>query len=135
MDNNYYDYRILRKKIVDESEKKYLEESKNRLKTIVCKKMKTCFIGVLAHIEDYFGFLWGMDDVEITDRDRKLLKLLRDNGFDEAYFDDLWNRARNDILHKGNNQVRAIEKELEQYTIRWDRYNLVFIMQKDNKDE
>ncbi len=107
----------LRKDTKTKNLKKYQEESKKRLQKILSTKMRTAFIGALDAIEKNFGYLWGIDkdeDEPLTMEEDKMLQL--------------WLLVRNKILTNGNNQLRAIENELEQYTIHWDRYVTNFII-------
>jgi succinate dehydrogenase/fumarate reductase flavoprotein subunit len=106
-------------------EEKYLEDSKKRLNNICEKKIKTAFIGAIAAFEEYFGKLWGIN------------KELKELSKDEQKYNKLWEQVRIKILNNGNNQLRALKNELEQYTIKWNRYNLttVFFNLKNEKDE
>lgn len=90
----------------------YLDESKNRLRKIFEKKIKTSFIGALAKFEEFFGQIWGhgKKDSECTKEQIKLK--------------NLWEKCRTEVLNNGNNQLRAIELELHQYEIDWLRYKL-----------
>ncbi len=101
----------------EEGKKKYREESKLRFQRIYTTKLRTAFIGALAKFEEKFGFLWGHNDRSTTDIDEQL---------DEKFFEELWQSVRNEILTNGNNQIRALDKELEQYTLMWERYHAVF---------
>ena len=51
--------KALKKKMQEESQQRYLDESKRRLGKIVETKLKTSFIGALSQFEQEFGFLWG----------------------------------------------------------------------------
>ena len=80
----------------------YEAESKNRLLNIIRKKITTAVIGALSAIDNSeFGNL-----IEAND-----------NLYNE------WQEVRNRILTNGNNQIRALEKEIEQYNIKWNRHN------------
>jgi hypothetical protein len=105
-------------------EEKYLAESKKRLQRILEKKLKTAFIGAIAAFEEYFGKLWGHDknDDDLTER--------------EIQFQKLWELARTKILNNGNNQLRALETELDHHTVKWNRYTFTTIFyDKGEKDE
>jgi len=103
--------RELRNETRDKNQKKYAEESKRRLQKIVSTKLRTSFIGALDSFERTFGYLWGID----KDSEEPLTK-------EQDAMLQLWLLTRNRILTLGNNQIRAVEDELEQYTIWWDRY-------------
>lgn len=83
----------------------YRDKSKVRLRTIVRKKMMTGLIGTLARLEDRFA--------EHPD----------------------WPKIRNEILNHGHAQIRAVEKELDEYEVRWLRHTASITNQTKNEDE
>lgn len=89
----------------------YQESSKKRLLNIIAKKLTTTFIGDISQIEQALGHLWGHnnDKANMTPEQKKYKKI--------------WESLRNKILNNGNNQLRAIENELKQYTVNWNRYH------------
>jgi hypothetical protein len=90
------------------SKKKYLEDSKQRLLKIITTKMRTIMIGSIDSIE------------------KNLCKPYEDENSDEArMIRDIFLRIRQEILDKGNTQIRNIETEFQQYLIEWLRYRLV----------
>lgn len=97
------------------SAKNYEADSKMRLMTILEKKIKTSFIGAISQFESHFGALWGHGKLEhqLTEQE----KLWRER----------WNIARTQILNNGNNQVRAVQQELSEYTMRWDAHSITLI--------
>jgi len=104
----------LRKETREKNAKKYQNDSKQRLNKIINTKMRTAFIGSLDAFERAFGYLWGID----KDSEGPLTK-------EEDAMLQLWLLTRNKVLTNGNNQLRALENELEQYTVNWDRYQTV----------
>ena len=103
-------------------EQRYQEQSAKRLGTIIETKLKTSFIGALSQFEQEFGYLWGhgKGQDELTDEELKMrIK---------------WEKVRNNVLNNGNNQIRAIQNELTQYTVKWNRYqyNISVKEQGDN---
>ena len=92
-------------------EKKYKEDSRNRLLKISAKKIQTTMIGALSSIENHFGFLWDHDDRENLSSESEHMKQLYDD-------------VRSEILDKGNNQIRNLEAELSQYDVEWLRYQM-----------
>jgi len=84
----------------------YKEKSKQRLGTVMKKKIQTTMIGAISSIEDHFGMLW--------DGDSK----------DHALMHEIFQKIRSEILDKGNHQLRNIDVELSQYEIEWQRYNI-----------
>jgi hypothetical protein len=80
--------------------------SKQKLKKAMSKKFQTCFIGAIDSIEEHMGALWGKDsDKELTKFQTAVLNRLK--------------ILRTEILDKGNAQLRAMHKELEEYDVSW----------------
>lgn len=110
---------------------KYKEDSKSQLLNIVDRKLHTTFIGALAKFEAAFGFLWGDDKDDLSEDDVELLKLLETNGFDKEYWKEIWLETREKILDNGNNQLKALKKEIRNYDISWRRQKIDFRVQKN----
>jgi hypothetical protein len=91
---------------------RYREASRARLLKILKRKHTTAFIGALAAFEAAFGRLWGHGT------DPRALTA------DEAAWRAVWEECRNQVLNNGNAQARAVETELAQYTVVWDRYTM-----------
>lgn len=91
-------------------EEQRLLDGADRLQRIIEKKISTAFIGALAVIEERLGRLWGhgKDPDTLTE--------------EEKYWRRKFVGLRAEILDNGNTQVRTVNKELEQYTIRWNAY-------------
>lgn len=97
---------------VREEEKKrgrYLEESKKKIQKIISTKMRTCFVGGLSSVEHFFGSIWGHNSTDPLTPEQEKMK-------------EIWEECRTAILNNGNTQLRALESELLQYTINWNRY-------------
>ena len=110
----------LRNKIRKEAENKYLQNSKQRLQNIISTKIRTTFIGAIDAFERTFGDIWGYNsDKPLTKSQEELLKL--------------WKQVRNDILDLGNNQLRAAMLELENHTVKWNRYTITFLAGDNNE--
>lgn len=114
MDNRSKMEKVIKdKKIVAENRiKDYQESSRKRLESIAEKKIQTSFIGAINQFEEFFGHLWGHNEYKLTPEQKSFLVL--------------WQKARNNILTKGNDQIRALKKELTEYTISWDRHTVEF---------
>lgn len=110
----------IRDRAVKMREDQYKADSKKKLQGIIKTKLTTSFIGALSAFEKQFGFLW--KDIDKTEEQRGLADLLQEEGFGPDFFEKLWNDARNEVLTTGNNQIRAVDMEFNQYTIHWDRY-------------
>ena len=95
-------------------------ECRRRLARIVATKHRTTLIGSLSRFEECFGALWGhgLDETELTETQRM--------------WREVWQRCRTGVLDNGNQQLRALEKELEQYEVEWLRYRAVLPMRGDS---
>lgn len=105
-----------RKVLADE---KHKENSKNKLQGEIERRIKTAFIGSLATAEEFFGFLWGACETsEMTDNEKKIKKVLEREGYDEAYFESLYQELRKDILDKGHFQLKTfLQEEFSVYSV------------------
>jgi hypothetical protein len=114
MDSKHFAYKKLREQIKHENDEKYRANSKKRLLINVSKKFRTTMVGALAAFEKKFKHLW------------------------EEYPElrQLWEEARTEVLDIGNNNLRAAEQEISEYTITWDRYRteFVFNQNQENRD-
>lgn len=95
-----------RKRIRDAGRQEYKTKSKDRLSRIAITKIKTTMIGALASIESHLSFLW------------------EDNSPESIRLKELYEVVRQEILDNGNNQIRNLKTELDQYDIEWLRFNL-----------
>jgi hypothetical protein len=103
--------KALKKKMKEESQQKYLDESKRRLAKIMETKLKTAFIGALSHFEQEFGFLWGHEQQDPLTEEQEFMK-------------EIWDRTRTSVLNNGNNQIRAVRSEIENHSIEWKRHQI-----------
>jgi hypothetical protein len=81
--------------------------------------MRTIMIGSISSIEKVFGYLWGYGNKNLTDNQKKFL--------------ELWKSLRQEILDRGNSEIRAAEQEIANYDIKWKRYryNLPIVKPED----
>lgn len=100
----------------------YKVDSRNRLGKILKKKIDTAYIGAISVFEEAFGDLWGHGKLE-----SELTSIQNNNR-------KIWGEVRNRIFNNGNNQVRAMQKELEEYDIVWLRHRLQ-LMCKSRQEE
>lgn len=103
MDEGYKTIIQLKRESEARQKAKYRTDSKERLKKIASKKIQTTMIGALDSIEKHLGFLWDDDE----------------SGLREAY-----EIVRQEILDRGNDQIRNLSAEIDQYDVEWLRYNL-----------
>jgi hypothetical protein len=102
-----------KKRKEDEEKEKYLEQSNQRLKTIVDKKIQTTMIGALSAFEDY---ILNSDFFASLSKDRKI------------QLEQLYDQCRSKILDTGNTAKRNLKEEFDQYTIEWNRYTIQLVM-------
>lgn len=95
---------IIQMKRENEARKKakYKIDSKERLKKIATKKIQTTMIGALDSIEKHLSFLWE----------------------ENSELRETYEIVRQEILDRGNDQIRNLMSELDMYDIEWLRYNL-----------
>lgn len=93
--------------------------SKKRLVNTVKKKIQTTMIGAVAACEQYFGELWGHG------------KSPEELNEGEIFWRDRWEELRNEILNKGNTQLRAALEEISLYTLDFNKYRADFIVRKE----
>lgn len=88
------------------------QNSKKKLLRAVETKFKTAFIGALNQFEKKFGFLWGhgKPDNELTQNEKD--------------FREIWEEARAEVLNNGNNQLRASQEEIAEYTMERNKYEM-----------
>lgn len=89
----------------------HADKSHDRLERIACQKIKTTMIGAIASIEEHLGFL--LDEEE--------------SGQDNR---ELFNKLRSEILDKGNQQIRNLNKEFKLYDISLRRYQYTLPVRK-----
>lgn len=99
------------------AKEEYKKESKERLKKIGQSKIRTAMIGALEVIEKNLQPYWE-DDSEGA-RELK----------------SIYEKMRQEILDKGNTQIRNFESELEQYDVEWLRYRMQIPVKPIQKGE
>jgi len=104
------------------TQRSFQEASRRRLLKILEKKLHTAFIGALSHVETHFGRLWGhgKDEMDCTEQ--------------ELAWREIWNLCRTDILTNGNNQLRAVQAEMQLYKIEWNRYSTQLVVKRNGQD-
>jgi hypothetical protein len=100
---------------------KYKQDSRERLSTILKKKVETTMIGALSSIEDHFSFLWTSGGDDLSPEQKMMYEAFQ--------------KVRSEILDKGNTQARNIDAELSQYDVKWLRYQTIIpIKNKDSQE-
>ena len=92
------------------------ESSRRQLEISVEKRLKTTMIGAIASIEEAFGWLFNYGDPQ-TPQEK------------ENY--ETFQELRNEILDKGNRQIRELGKDLDNYSIVWHKFKTHFIFRGD----
>lgn len=111
MDNDFLKNLSLKNKIDAERAKQYKEISKERLLKIAITKVRTTMIGALDIMEKKLKQFWTPDVNQKATSEQLILA-------------QMYQDIRKDILDKGNQQIRNLEAEFEQYEIEWKRYTL-----------
>jgi len=119
MDDNWEWYE--NRKIHAERKKKQqiqnAEYSWQKLADMIKRRMTTTMIGALDKFEKEFGDLWNADNASAEDRAK-------------------WSKIRKQVLDNGNNQLRILLDELENFDVNWLRYRMEFRpYRKDNYNE
>ena len=104
-------------------EDRFKEVSRDALFKASKKKIQTTMIGALSTIEEYFGFLWGLDSDEE--------KLTPEQKHVRSIFEDI--RAK--ILDRGNTQIRNLESEFVNYEISKKKYFINLPVAKPTGDQ
>ncbi len=108
---SYSQMKALRDKVREANQKRWLEQCKMRLISIIEKRIQTAFIGPLDIFEKTFGFLWeGNEYGKRTTEQEQLYQL--------------WKQARTEILNVGNNQIRSATTEIDNHAVNWNRYHV-----------
>ncbi|MBU2060473.1 MAG: hypothetical protein KKH44_01320 [Bacteroidetes bacterium] len=95
---------------------KYKLDSKERLKKIARKKIQTTMIGALDTIEKHLGFLW------------------EDDSSQSQSLKQIYETVRQEILDRGNDQIRNLDTELNQYDVEWLRYTLTLPVKRRDQE-
>lgn len=111
-DEDFFRYKKIIEDRRKENELRYKAGSQQRLINSIRRKMNTNMIGALDTFEKNFGDLWGNGK-------RNLSK-------EELVMYETWQRARSQILDRGNANIRAMEDEVSEYDCSWNRYHTEF---------
>lgn len=110
MNDNLFKAMRYRKELEEKNKELYKKDSNDRLRKNAEKKIRTTFIGAIDSFEKLFGHLWGAGKKDLTHQ--------------EKMWKEVWETARKEVLDKGNNQLRALRSEIEEYTVEWNQYKL-----------
>lgn len=89
------------------------KRSRANLKNLIEKRMKTVMVGSLASFEEKFEQFWKPEPGQKMTKEQELLQ-------------KLFQEVRSSILDKGNNQIRLLEKDLENFNVEAKKYHLQF---------
>ena len=110
VEHNLKEATKLRKIFQDKVKQQYHSRSGERLNKSIERKFRTTFIGSLSSFEEAFGHIW---------RNREPEELLTP---EELKNRRLWEQVRTNVLNNGNNQLRAAQSEIAEYTVEWNRH-------------
>lgn len=100
-------------------------KDQDNIKRSIETRLKTVMIGTLSRFEEGFGYLWNNGDPP--------------NNKSEAFFLNLWEEIRTDILDHGNNQIRIALEDLSRTIERANRfeyqYNFILNKLEENTNE
>ncbi len=87
---------------------------RQRLKSIISKKIKTAMIFPISQFEIEFGYIWGhgLPDSELTEEQRQAR--------------EVWQECRKRIFDNGHKQIRNACTELNMHEVVWKRYRTYF---------
>lgn len=97
------------------------DQSKNRLKRDVKKRIRTTMVGSLASVELFFGHLWGDDPNDRTPEQKEMF--------------EVFEQLRTEILDKGNNQIRLMESEIDNYDVKWNKFHINIPIQRIKRNK
>src|SRR5688572_6960260 len=109
MEDDYLKNLALKSKIDNERDQQYKALSKERLLKICSTKIRTTMIAALDTVEKKLETLWQSTGKPSNEQ----LVLIQ-----------LYQEMRKEILDKGNQQIRNLEDEFDQYEIHWKRHTL-----------
>lgn len=109
MTNDFLTISNLRKNWYKQKQEAYQRDSRNRLRNNASKKVRTTFIGAIDSFEKKFGEIWGHNkDITLLTEEQKIWR-------------EVWEEVRKEVLDKGNNQLRALCMEIDDYQVEWDK--------------
>ena len=110
--SNFAEQAMARDAMRQDAKGKIDRSSKDRLKGIVDKKFRTCYVFALSEFELAFGHLWGHGlEEESLDSDQLVNR-------------HKWIQIRANILNKGNTQSRAVQAEIDLHDVKWAGYRM-----------
>lgn len=83
--------------------------SRENLSRNIKKRIQTTMIGAIASIEEHLGQFWGKDSDSPSPAQNR--------------FHELFEELRDEILDKGNSQIRSVDADLAKYEVEEIRFN------------
>jgi hypothetical protein len=112
IEKNFQETTRLKKEFQEKSKTTFNLRSSDRLVKSIEKKFRTTFIGALSYFEEVFGGLWGDREPESTLSPQQIRNRR------------LWEQVRTNVLNNGNNQLRAAQSEIAEYTVEWNKHTV-----------
>lgn len=105
------------------NQQRYQNASRVRLTRILRKKGTTAFIGAIARFEQFFGDIWGhgLPEEECT--------------AEQVSWREVWDLCRTEVLNNGNAQLRAMENEVVEYSVNWNRHQTTLPVKNMNQSQ
>lgn len=88
------------------------KESREKLENIITKRIKTTMIGAVAAVEESLKQFWDNGGEKLTEEQERIFNLFQE--------------MRSKILDNGNNQIRLIEKDLDNFNVELKIYHISF---------
>lgn len=104
-------------------EQRSKDVSHNSLMKHAKKKIQTTMIGSLSDVEEFFGFLWGLDAPK------------KDLTEEQKHMKEIYEEVRAKILDRGNTQIRDLELEFINYEIDRKKYYIKLPVMKQKGEE
>ena len=100
------------------AKEKHYQESKNQLINVVEKRIKTTMIGAIATIEESLSCFWKTEEGSMNEEQKQIYNIFQD--------------MRSKILDNGNNQIRLLEKDVDNFNIEAKKYHISFQIKPRN---
>lgn len=120
----YDNLRKIREQINQGQKQTRQEYAKGLLEDIISTRLKTSFIFAIAEFERVFGYLWGQD---VQDKSKLTESQLQ--------FLPLFKALRKSVLDNGNDQIREMDEDLEEFMVDLIQKTIVMKSLKDGQNE
>jgi hypothetical protein len=105
------------KKQEDIVKEESIQRSRDKLRALVSKRIRTTMIGALAAVEENLKEYWTPEDGEDATPEQERLY-------------SMFQQIRSVILDNGNNQIRLLEQDIDNFTVEARKYHMEFRLEK-----